>query len=218
MKSRWRRMLVLAAVFALFLPACNEDLENEDLSDNLPSFVQFTPLVGFSDVLDMETADNPLSAPNECLDGRRADVVSVTLRANVRNPDATGFPNNVVLTSYTVQFIPLDATVLDSQLPPDFTGAISRELPACSTSTFSIEIVRIQDKQFLFDLDCALGPVAGSCGAIGAACGTIRQAAAIVTFSGTDVSGHPVTLQGALTVEFGDFNDAAGPTTGLTAV
>lgn len=215
MRARTRRLIPWMVVLLLALPACQDDLEDEDISDNIPSMVRFEPLVGFSDVVDMETEDDIATAANECTDVIRADLVAVVVDANPRNTEATTFPNDVVLTSYTVQFTPLDAAVLDSDLPGDFTAAISQEIQVDTRTTFDIEIVRIQDKQAILDLACRFGPTAGSCGAVGAACGVVRQAATTVTFRGEDLAGKPVTLVGFLTIEFRDFADAPGPSPGL---
>ncbi len=215
MKWKLRRLIPLVAILALILPACNSHLDDEDLSPNFPSMVSFTPLVGFSDVLDMLVEDDLLSGINECLDTIRSDSVTVTIDANQRSSFASTFPNDVILTDYTVEFVPLDAAVLDTELPADFIGVISQEIPVGTQTSFSIEIVRIQDKQGIIDLGCSLGPVAGSCGGVGANCGVIRQAGVTVTFTGEDVAGNPASVVGFLTIEFGDFGDAAGPTLGL---
>ncbi|MEE9218635.1 MAG: hypothetical protein V3U98_06175, partial [Acidobacteriota bacterium] len=82
-------------------------------------------------------------------------------------------------------------------------------------TSFSSEIVRIQDKQGMSDLECSLGPLFGSCGAVGANCNVFRQAGVTVTFTGEDVAGNPASVVGFLTIEFGDFADALGPTFGL---
>lgn len=215
MKWKLRQLFPLVAILALALPACNDNLDDEDLSPNFPSMVGFSPLVGFSDVLDVLVEDDINTGVNECLDTIRSDSVTVIVDANQRGDFATTFPNDVVLTDYAVQFVPLDAAVLDTELPADFVGVISQELPVGAVTSFSIEIVRIQDKQGIIDLGCSLGPAAGSCGAVGANCGVIRQAGVTVTFTGEDVAGNPASLVGFLTIEFGDFGDAVGPTFGL---
>jgi hypothetical protein len=215
MKLKLRYLIPLAVVLALALPACNDNLDDEDISQNLPSMVSFQPLVGFSDILDVLTVDDPNTALNECTDTIRSDSVTVTVDGNPRSSFATTFPNDVILTDYQVEFVPLDAAVLDTELPADFSGVISQEIPVGTTTSFSIEIVRIQDKQGMIDLACSLGPSAGDCGAVGANCGVVRQAGVTVIFTGEDVAGNPATLVGFLTIEFGDFGDAPGATLGL---
>ncbi len=217
MKWKLRQLIPLVAILALALPACNDNLDDEDLSPNFPTMVSFDPLVGFSDVLDVLVEDDPVSPLNECVDTIRSDFVTVNIDANQRGDFATTFPNDVILTAYAVQFTPLDAAVLDTELPADFVGAISQELTVGSATSFSIEIVRIQDKQGIIDLGCFGGPFAGDCagGFVGANCGVIRQAGVTVTFTGEDVAGNPASVVGFLTIEFGDFGDAVGATLGL---
>ncbi len=194
MKSRLRRILPVVAILALALPACNDNLDDEDASDNIVSIVSFEPLVGDSDVADSSTIG----------DSYRTDVVSVSMSGDARNAAATTFQNDVILTSYAVQFIPLDG-VLDSLVPPDWSASINLQVAANSSVTFTIDIVRAQDKAsggVLNDLDCTI--------AVGAACGSIRRAAVTVTFTGADIAGKPVSVTGFLTVQFSDFVDPCG--------
>ncbi len=93
MKWKLRRLIPLVAILALVLPACNSHLDDEDLSPNFPSMVSFTPLVGFSDILDTIVEDDPISPLNECVDTIRADTVTVTVDANQRSSFASTFPN-----------------------------------------------------------------------------------------------------------------------------
>lgn len=208
MRARLRRFIPWAAVLLLALPACQDNLEDEDLSDNIPSVISITPLVGSSDVTDLIAKDDPITAINEFIAVFRADLAVVTVTGDKRNPDATSFANDVILTSYTVQYEALDG-ISDALLPPDWGATISVEIPAGGTKTFSIEIVRLQDKSAgpLLSLDCTFG--------VGASCGEVRRAAVIVTFQGADIGGNPVTATGNLTIVFTDFGDLVGANQGL---
>jgi hypothetical protein len=214
MRRRFHRLIPLLLLLAVFAPACQDDIEDEDLSDNFPNIVTFDPLIGSSDVTDFIQEDDPSTAINEFLAVVRADVAVVTINGNARNEFAVSFASDVILSSYTVQYVPLDAGVLDTQLPPDWSAAINQEVPAGSVVSFVIEVVRLQDKNpfaavpgVLSDLDCTFG--------VGVNCGEVRRAAATVTFVGQDISGHPVSVSGSLTIIFADFGDPEGPDVGL---
>jgi hypothetical protein len=214
MRRRFHRLIPLLLLLAVFAPACQDDIEDEDLSDNFPNIVTFDPLMGSSDVTDFLVEDDPSTAINEFEAAVRADIVTVTINGNQRNEFAVSFASDVILSSYTVQYTPLDAGVLDAQLPPDWSAAINQEVPAGSAVSFVIEIVRLQDKTpftavpgVLSDLDCTFG--------VGANCGEIRRAVATVTFAGQDISGHPVVVSGSLTIIFSDFADEEGADVGL---
>jgi hypothetical protein len=214
MRHRFHRLIPLLLLLAAFVPACQDDIEDEDLSDNFPNIVIFSPLIGESDVTDFLVEDDPSTPINEFEASVRADVATVTVNGNQRNEFALSFASDVILSSYTVQYVPLDAGVLDTQLPPDWSAAINQEVPAGSVVSFVIEIVRLQDKTpfsavpgVLSALDCTFG--------VGANCGEILRAATTVTFVGQDISGHPVVVSGSLTIVFADFADEEGPDVGL---
>jgi hypothetical protein len=214
MRHRFHRLIPLLLLLAAFVPACQDDIEDEDLSDNFPNIVTFSPLIGSSDVTDLLVEDDPSTPINEFEAGVRADLATVTINGNQRNDLALSFASDVILSAYTVTYVPLDAGVLDTQLPPDWSAVINQEIPAGSIVSFGIEVVRLQDKTpftavpgVLSDLDCTFG--------VGVNCGEIRRAATTVTFIGQDISGHPVSVSGSLTIVFADFGDQEGPDVGL---
>lgn len=203
-----RRLIPWVAALALALPACQDNIDDTDISDNFASIVTFSPLVGESDVTDLITKDDPATPLNEFEAAVRADQVVVTVNGNQRNALTIGFANDVILTSYTVQSTALDG-IADALVPPDWFATINQTIPAGSTVSFTIEIVRLSDKAsgVLADLDCTFG--------IGASCGQVRRASVLVTFTGADISGHPVTTSGFLTIVFTDFGDGEGADQGL---
>lgn len=209
MRAKLHRFIPFMVVLLLTLPGCNETLEDEDVSDTIASVVFIDPTQEESDVTDLIVEEDPSTPEIEFRAGHRVDTVLVTIVGDGRNPSGTTFPNDVIITSYTIQWTALDG-VLDALVPPDWFAAISVEIPANGSKTFGIEIVRHQDKSpggVLNDLDCTFG--------IGAACGSIRRAVATITFSGADIGGSPVTVVGFHTVVFADFGDEVGETLGL---
>ncbi len=209
MSPRMRRFVPWMVVLLLALPACNEDLDDEDVSDTIPSVVFIDPTSEESDVTDLIVEEDPATPEIEFRAGHRVDTVQVTITGDPRNPEGVTFPNDIILTSYTIEWTALDG-IADALVPPDWFAGISVEILANGTVTFGIEIVRHQDKStggVLNDLDCTI--------AVGAACGSIRRALATITFSGADIGGQPVTVVGFHTVVFADFGDAVGDTFGL---
>jgi len=208
MRSTARWFVPCAMIFSLLaLPACQENIDDEDLSSTFPSIISFTPLIGNSDITDLITPDDPATAINEFEAVFRADVLVVTIQGDARSSAGIGFGSDVILTGYTVAYTPLDGAA-DALFPVDWVAAINQEIPAGGSKTFTIEIVRLQDKAggALLDLDCTFGF---------GACSAPRRAVVTVAFTGADISGHPVAVTGNLTIVFADFGDADGEDPGL---
>jgi hypothetical protein len=207
MRSIKRRIIPWLAALTLAVPACQQAIDDPDVSDNLPAIVTFTPLTGESDVTDLIVKDDPATAINEQEAVFRADKVTVTIQGNPRNSFASGFASDVIFTSYTVQYAPLDG-LAPALIPPAWNAGINQTVPAGGAVTFDIEIVRLIDKEAgpLTSLDCTIG--------VGI-CDLPRRAIATVNFDGADISGHPVVATGLLTITFADFGDAEGADQGL---
>jgi len=209
MRSIKRRIIPWLAALTLAMPACQQAIDDPDISDNLPAIVTFTPLTGESDVTDLIVKDDPTTAINELEAVFRADKVTVTIQGNPRNTFAglSAFASDVILSSYTVQYAPLDG-LSAALIPTTWSAGINETIPAGGAVTFDIEIVRLIDKVAgpLTSLDCTIG--------VGI-CDLPRRALVTVNFDGADISGHPVVATGLLTITFADFGDAEGADQGL---
>jgi hypothetical protein len=207
MRSIKRRIIPWLAALTLAMPACQQAIDDPDVSDNLPAIVTFTPLTGESDATDLIIKDDPATAINELEAVFRADKVTVTIQGNMRNSFTSGFASDVIFSSYTVQYAPLDG-LSAALIPVSWTAGINQTIPAGSAVTFDIEIVRLIDKAAgpLTSLDCTIG--------VGI-CDLPRRAVVTVNFDGADISGHPVVATGLLTITFADFGDAEGADQGL---
>ncbi len=207
MRSIKRRIIPWLAALTLAMPACQQAIDDPDISDNLPAIVTFTPLTGESDVTDLIVKDDLATAINEQEAVFRADKVTVTIQGNMRNGFTSGFASDVIFSSYTVQYAPLDGLAA-ALIPTSWSAGINQTVPAGGAVTFDIEIVRLIDKEAgpLTSLDCTIG--------VGI-CDLPRRALVTVNFDGADISGHPVVATGLLTITFADFGDAEGADQGL---
>ena len=126
------------------------------------------------------------------------DNVTVTLRAELKNPTVAGTAlNSVTLTRYRVVFMRTDGRNTPGvDVPFGFDGGLGVTIPAGGSANAQFEIVRHQSK---------LEPPLANLARLGgqALISTIAE----ITFFGHDQNGNEVSVTGRVDVHFGDFPD-----------